>query len=85
MNEDTRKRVHSAAKAQAVLPMDAMYAAAAQGWYRISGAVDGATLDSADVTNRLLAFIEAHGLGEELLAYLLEQQGALATETDPAD
>lgn len=50
-----------------------MYAAAAEGWYRIRGAVDGADLDSPDVTNRLLAFIEAHGLGEELLGYLLKQ------------
>ena len=82
MDSETVNAQHGEPKADAVLPLDAMYAAAAEGWYRIRGAVDGADLDAPGIANRLLAFIEAHGLGEDLLDYLTRQQHQLSASTE---
>jgi hypothetical protein len=64
---------HAPDPADAVLAFAGMHAAATQGRDRIAGLARRADLDSDGVTSRLLAFIEAHGLGEDLARYLSAQ------------
>lgn len=59
--------------AEAVLaPLDKM-AAAERGRERIATAVSDADLDRDGVIDQLLAFIEAHALGDDLATYLAAQ------------
>ena len=73
---------HAPDPTDAVLAFADMYAAATEGWERIAPAVASADLDSDGVINRLLAFIEAHGLGEDLAGYLAAQAARQARDED---
>jgi hypothetical protein len=73
---------HAPDPTDAVLAFADMYAAATEGWDRIAATVAGADLDSDGVINRLLAFIEAHGLGEDLAGYLAAQAARQARDED---
>lgn len=73
---------HAPDPTEAVLAFADMYAAATEGWERIAAAVSGADLDSDGVINRLLAFVEAHGLGEDLADYLAAQAARQARDED---
>ena len=73
---------HAPHPTDAVLAFADMYAAAMEGCERIAPAVSGADLDSDGVINRLLAFIEAHGLGEDLAGYLAAQAARQARDED---
>lgn len=64
---------HAAAPTAGVLAFADMHAAATRGWERIAARVADADLDCDGIINRLLAFVEAHGLGDELAAYLAAQ------------
>jgi hypothetical protein len=73
---------HAPDPTAAVLAFADVHAAATAGWARIASAVTGADLDSDGVINRLLAFIEAHGLGEDLAGYLAAQAAHEARDED---
>lgn len=73
---------HAPGPTEAVLAFADMYAAATEGWERIAPAVSEADLDSDGIINRLLAFIEAHALGEDLARYLAAQAAGQARDED---
>jgi hypothetical protein len=73
---------HAPDPTDGVLEFADMYAAATEGWERIAANVSRADLDSDGVINRLLAFIEAHGLGEDLARYLAAQAARQARDED---
>lgn len=64
---------HAPEPTAAVLAFADMHAAATEGWERIAARVAEAGLDCDGIINRLLAFVEAHGLGNALAAYLAAQ------------
>jgi pimeloyl-ACP methyl ester carboxylesterase len=64
---------HAPDPTAAVLAFADMHAAATEGWERIAARVAEADLDCDGIINRLLAFVEAHGLGGELATYLAAQ------------
>lgn len=73
---------HAPDPTDAVLAFADMHAAATESWERIAAAVSEADLDLDGVINRLLAFIEAHGLGEDLAGYLAAQAARQARDED---
>lgn len=73
---------HAPDPTEAVLAFADMYTAATEGWERIAPAVSSADLDSDGIINRLLAFIEAHGMGEDLARYLAAQATRQARDED---
>jgi hypothetical protein len=79
---DRENLLHAPDPTDAVLTFADMHAAATEGWERIAAAVSEADLDSDGVLNRLLAFIEARGLGEDLAGYLAAQAARQARDED---
>jgi hypothetical protein len=69
----------------AVRTSAAMGQAADAGWNRIHATVAEAGLDRDGVLNRLLAFLEAYGLGEEARAYLAAQHQQQIAETEDCE
>jgi hypothetical protein len=73
---------HAPSPTDAVLAFADMRALATEGWERIAAVAAGAGLDPDGVINRLLAFVEAHGLGEDLADYLAAQAARQARDED---
>lgn len=64
---------HAPSPTDSILAPADMRALATEGRERIAAIISGADLDPDGVIDRLLAFIEAHGLGEDLAGYLAAQ------------